>query len=190
MKKTILAIAAILLMASGASAQEESPHILFKGIPVTGLEEDFAKQLSEKQYTYSKGLLTGPFAGYEVTLRTRKTEVSGVLYKVTALLLPSGWKQAKTNYIIFKTNMSLKYGQPSAVTEKFTGAYHDGDGYELKALAEDACRYRSEWSTPLGKITVEITGMNKMAAVAISYEDSANSRLNVQEKTNLFLEDL
>ena len=180
----------LLLTVMSASAQEDTLHILFKGVPVTGLEEDFSKQLTAKGFSTSKGLLTGPFAGYDATLRLRKTKVSGMIYSVTATLRPCGWKQAKADYIIFKTNMSLKYGQPTSVSERFTGAYHEGDGYELKALSEEACRFCSEWRTSLGRILIEIGYANKAAAVTITYEDAINAKLNIQEKTNIFLEDL
>ena len=190
MKKILVSIAALLLVLTNATAQKDTLHILFKGVQVNGPEDEFTRQLIDKQYTCSNGQVNGKFAGYDVSLHMEKTKVSGMVYMVAATLHPSSWKQAKTDYIIFKANMSLKYGQPASCTEIFTGAYRDGDGYELKALSEDACRFCSEWNTTLGRILIEINYVNRAAAVTIIYEDAINAKLNTQEKTNIFLEDL
>lgn len=185
--RLIIPALTFMLSSTHAYAQE---HILFKGVPVDGTNALFSEQLASRGFTTTGTHLAGKFAGYDVTVHTMVTETSGTVYAATASLRAAPWKEAKANYVCFKANLALKYGDPSSSCEKFSGAYHEGDGFEVKALAEDYCRYVSEWNVENGIIRLEIRHAAKGASVRITYEDTVNLRLNTKEKTDIFLQDL
>ena len=64
--------------------------------------------------------------------------------------------------------------------EFFVSPYDDGDGYEMKAVAIDKCRYISFFLARGGHIVVQI---DKTVRVKVIYEDRENIKI-AQEELN------
>ena len=71
--------------------------------------------------------------------------------------------------------------------EFFSSPYEDGDGYEMRAVARDKCRYISFFLAMGGHITVEI---DKTAQLKVVYEDRKNIKVAKQELDQNAIDDI
>ena len=194
MKKILATVVlAFMVSASGGFCQSEG-HICFKKTPITGTEDQFFEDLAKKGFKKMAGYkaVTGQFAGTDVTVFTDTTLVSGTVWKVKANLNPrNNWQAVKSDYVLFKNYLTVKYGKPSNCYETFIGAYHEGDNMEMKAIANKKCSYVSNWNLPAGNISISIVPQkNSLACLMITYEDNQGLKLYANEQTEIFLEDL
>lgn len=192
MKKVILFVLAMALT-SHAYCQEQ-PHICFKKTPVCGTTAQFFQGLMEKGYKKVAGYraVQGDFAGCPAVVYTDTSMVSGTVWKVNATLdNRPDWNNVKKDYLLFKGYLTVKYGNPSNCYESFSGAYHEGDDCEMKAIQNKKCTYVSNWNLAAGNISISIIPRrNNAACLLITYEDSQGLKQYASEQTAIFLEDL
>lgn len=100
------------------------------------------------------------------------------------------WNDVESDYMLFKTNLIKKYGEPAIVKEKFIEPYRKGDGFEIKAVNNNKLEYISYWIVPEGEITIQIISGGRDLMLLIRYTDAHGFKLQEQEKTDLFLLDL
>ena len=71
--------------------------------------------------------------------------------------------------------------------EFFSSPYEDGDGYEMRAVAKDKCRYISFFFALGGHIAIEI---DKTAQLKVVYEDRVNIKIAQQELEQNAIDDI
>lgn len=186
----IAVLTAALTLPPTLGAQEH--HILFKGIEVTGKAAAFTDSLKTKGFTLTRnGTADGMFAGSHVTVAAEVTPLSKTVYSVCAQLDARGtWKEVKGDYMSYKNNLADKYGEPSSCEERFTSAYHEGDGYEFKAIQLGKCTWASIWDTDRGRITISIVNGSRGCCLQIIYADKSGSLLNAKEINEIFKREL
>lgn len=196
MKRTMLSIIVIILtmMSNQLYAQESEVHLKFKQIEIKGSALEFFSALKDKGFNYTgsnQKQMYGIFAGQDVTVSLDKTITSETIYQIQARMKPrSTWTEVEMDYTLFKTNLTLKYGEASICKEKFHDPYRKGDGYEIKAALNSKLEYICCWVLPEGEITIQIIPGNKDLCLLIRYSDAAGNRLQEKEKTEVFLQDL
>ena len=96
------------------------------------------------------------------------------------------WSQLRTDYFDKKKLYLEKYRLDSDY-EFFSSPYEEGDGYELRAVSNEKCRYVSFFKVKGGHISVEIS---KNLQIKITYEDEENINLAQKELKENVLDDI
>ncbi len=164
---------------------DEGAHMTFKGVPICGHVDALRQKLEELGYAFTgyfeNGvMLNGEFAGK-----------SGCeIYIIGSICTQQAWKiivyfpehknwyALKNEYFEYKERFMKKYGIPDSF-EYFEDPYEEGDGYELSALYNEKCSFKSFFKTDKGYITVS---MASSSCVSIDYEDSISADLAATEK--------
>ena len=89
----------------------------------------------------------------------------------------STWSQLKTDYFNKKKMYLSKYILDSDF-EFFSAPYEEGDGYELRAVLNNKCKYFTFFKVEGGHIAVNI---DKDAQIKVTYEDEENINLAQKE---------
>jgi len=169
-----------------ASAQTESPHMTFKGVPIDGTLKEFTTKMVQKGFT-SVGIengisvLQGDFASYKdciigVTSMKQRDLVSKIV-----VIFPecSTWQALSSNYYTLKVMLTKKYGNPSEETEKFeTYSEPRDDNSRLHNVKFDRCKFVTIYETEKGFINLRIThGDSLDCHVSLVYIDKMNGEL-------------
>ena len=197
MRKVLKTVVTLCLAVSSFAlhAQEETQeHMKFKQTEIKGHQAAFFSELKSKGFTFinpEQTQMTGVFAGQNVTVTLDKTCVSETIYQVRAKLKArTAWNDVESDYTVFKSNLSVKYGKPAVSVEKFDHPYRKGDGYEIKAANNNKMEYMSCWVLPEGQITIQVVTSGKDLSLQIRYTDGQGADLQEAEKTEQFLTDL
>lgn len=187
-------VSIMTMMSNQLYAQEAEVHLKFKQIEIKGSALEFFSALKDKGFNYTgsnQKQMYGIFAGHDVTVSLNKTITSETVYQILAKTKArSNWIEVETDYMLFKANMIRKYGDASICKEKFLEPYRKGDGYEMKAALNSKLEYISWWLLPEGEITIQIIPDNKDLCLLIKYLDAKGNKLQEEEKTEIFLQDL
>jgi hypothetical protein len=105
----------------------------------------FVEVDSEGDYKF-KGTLNG----YEAVVWGLMS-TNGVAKISVTLFTPD--EKARKAYQDMKTALTVKYGTPTEVLERFDPPYHDGDGREDQAVREDKGHLLALWKTPVDRDT-------------------------------------
>lgn len=187
--KRILLIMTLILAASNMQA---TGHIKFMGIEVSGDYESFKDSLLSKGFTYMSSFETlhkfyGKFANEIVTLNVLASPKTNTVCKVIVYFLErEDWQELKKDYFSKKEMYKSKYPLDRDY-EFFSSPYEDSDGYEMRAVARDKCRYISFFLAMGGHITVEI---DKTAQLKVVYEDRKNIKVAKQELDQNAIDDI
>lgn len=154
--------------------------------------ESFKDSLEAKGFTYLKSYRTchtfyGKFANEIVKLEALASPKTNTMCKII-IYFPEkdNWFNLKEDYFEKKELYRSKY--PLDVDyEFFKYPYEDGDGYEMRAIELDKCRYISFFLATGGYITIEI---NDKAQVRVTYEDRDNTRLAQEELEQQAIDDI
>ena len=175
---------------------DDGKHLLFKQFPITGDVNSFVNLLisdgytlaESYNYTYNAASLIGPFAGNnDCHIGVLGTPKSHIVRTVMVFLQEHHvWYSIKDQYEKIKKQLTKKYGSPES-HEYFLDPYYEGDGSELTALFSQHCVYISSFNTPLGKISVSMTGDAK---VLIAYQDKLNNEIGDSEENSIADDDL
>lgn len=187
-------VAIMTLMSTTIHAQDTDTHLKFKQVEIKGKASDFFSALLDKGFNYtgsSQKQVFGVFAGQDVTVSLDKTVTSETIYQVQARMKAhTSWNEVEADYFLFKANLIKKYGEPAICKERFHEPYRKGDGYEIKAALNSKLEYISCWILPEGEIAIQVIPGSKDLCLLIRYLDAKGNKLQEEEKTNLFLEDL
>lgn len=188
MKKNISIIALLFFTLNSFS----SNHIKFMGIEVNKPIKVFKDSLYTKGFKTIKidrstYRLYGKFANEIVTLEIIPMPKTQNVCKVIVLFPKKHtWSQLRTDYFRKKELYLEKYSIDSDY-EFFSAPYEEGDGYELRAVSNDKCKYVTFFKAEGGHISVEI---NKDSQIKITYEDEENINLAQKELKENALDDI
>lgn len=162
------------------------------GIEVSGNYESFKDSLMSKGFTYLSSFETlhsfyGKFANEIVKLNVLASPKTKTVCKVIVYFPErEDWQDLKKDYFAKKEMYKSKYPLDRDY-EFFSSPYEDGDGYEMRAVAKDMCRYVSFFLAMGGHITIEI---NKTAQLKVVYEDRENIKIAQQELEQNAIDDI
>lgn len=188
MKRIIFILTVICVV----SHMQAAGHIKFMGIEVSGDYESFKDSLLSKGFTYTSSFETshkfyGKFANEIVTLNVLASPKSETVCKVIVYFPKrEDWLELKKDYFTKKEMYKSKYPIDRDY-EFFSSPYEDGDGYEMRAVAKDKCRYISFFLALGGHIAIEI---DKTAQVKVVYEDRVNIKVAQQELEQNAIDDI
>ncbi len=160
-----------------------SNHIKFMGIEVNKPIRAFKDSLYKRGFKSIKTdkntyRLYGKFANEFVTIRIIAMPKTQNVCKVIVLFpKKSTWSQLKTDYFNKKKMYLSKYLLDSDF-EFFSAPYEEGDGYELRAVLNNKCKYVTFFKVEGGHIAVNI---DKDAQIKVTYEDEENINLAQKE---------
>ena len=182
MKKYLLAFVAAL-MAISVWGQSSSEHLRFKGVPITGTPEAFARNLRQKGLTVTQTdndgvLLSGSFAGYKdcsITVSTSKDRKTVSSVSV-AFPIRNTWTELERDYNNLKSMLTTKYGKPHETTEVFEGnTAPKTDEDRIYKVKFDQCKYFSIFRPSKGRILLQIVHYGtENCYVLLSYIDEIN----------------
>lgn len=192
MNRTIKIAATLLLAAATHFVHAQEARMTFKQTEIKGTAEEFFSALESKGFTRSgDDAVTGLFAGHSARVSASVTPITGTVYQVTAELEDRRyWKDVEADYLTFKKNLTLKYGEPAVSGEGFELPYFRNDGHELKAVSQGKVTYMSSWMLPEGLIIIRITGDGRRMNLTMMYTDNKGIELHTQEETQTYLNDL
>lgn len=186
MKKRLLTIL-FLMTALFCYGQEESGHLLFKGIPIDGTMKEFVSKLKSKGFKVSefqkeKSFLKGNFAGFKDCDIIVQTAAGKDLVNTVIVIINhyKTWIPLESEYLKLKNLLTIKYGAPEKVVEIFP-KYDNFDitpnaDQKMLELLRDNCTYSTEFITEKGVILLSICSMDRTTGfVGILYKDQINS---------------
>ena len=179
MKKILL----FVIAASICVALNAQEHLKFKNVPIDGPMKEFLQKIQQKDLKLTEekdagATLVGRLAGKQVEVFVLATE-EGIPYRVCAFFeTPGDWDAMKMDYFNIQRSLSFKYGKPTTVNQRFQFPDSEGDGKEMEALGHNRGNWFTTYIQPEGAIILTITTnpFSNTPAVAIIYEDQANSK--------------
>ena len=185
--KRILTIAVFIFSFMFVMAQTPNNHLTFKGIPITGTLENFARELGAKGFEniYSDKSCVGfkgEFAGYSgCNIYVFKVPNRNIVYRV-GVCLPekSSWERLEEEYNKFKGMLTSKYGEPALHSEIFKeGALTFNDAAKMSSLKAGNCDYWAEWVADNGDIKMQIFSIPDTydGYICLTYFDKINDAL-------------
>lgn len=173
-------------------AQQPSEHLKFMGRPIAGSSELFISFLEEKGFvktgefenSYS---FMGKFANEIVNLTLLASPKTNTVCKVIVYFPEyQSWSDLKSDYFKKKNLYKSKY----LITDEFeffSSPYDEGDGYEMRAIAQDKCKFVSFYKDFGGHITVEVC---PKFCVKVVYEDDYNIKVAKSELESKAFDDI
>ncbi len=170
------------LMAFNCFGQSDSPHLLFKGVPIDGTRNSFVSKMKQKGFEVwgekdGISVLRGDFAGYTgcivgVVASKHKDLVS----KIVVIFPPCDtWECLSGNYFSLKVALNKKYGKPAGEEEFFEGSSVPRDDLSrFQYVFFDRCKYATFYETDHGYIKLRITHDDKNGKVSLVYTDKIN----------------
>ena len=161
-----------LLFAVCAICTAQTNHMKFKGIPMEGTPEEYAKKLMDKGYEdlgLTNGVITlqGEFATEPdclIFVQGSGTE-NKTIHCVSVTFLPQdSWNKVHTRYTMLKDLLTRKYGKPECV-ERFSGGDPQMESLRFLALLNDECEYECNYECENGRIVLSMTKLDSSSAV-------------------------
>ncbi|MDT9499123.1 hypothetical protein [Capnocytophaga canimorsus] len=180
----------MLLISSNLCLGQES--FQFKGIPISGSMDDFAKKIIQQGYKWQAPeeayLFTGVFANEDCEIMLYEIEGTKDIEGVFVLIKRDDWSSMETLYYKFKDELSKKYGEPKSI-EKFEYPYEktDNNSYKWTAVKNGSVQFASIFDTDNGKILLRISQEGKLI---ITYSDKEARKRSEKIKSNNFSSDL
>ena len=182
MKKYIVSLC-FALFAFVLFAQEESPHLKFKGVPIDGSLNEYVQKMKLAGFTYlgvedGIALLKGDFAGYKnCTVGVSTLKQKDLVSKIVVIFSDyETWAPLSNNYYSLKEMLSEKYGKATDVIEKFQGYSEPRDDQSrMVKVWSDQCTFITTFETPKGEIQLSIVHSKSLSGtVILSYIDKIN----------------
>ncbi|KAA6319207.1 hypothetical protein EZS27_030871 [termite gut metagenome] len=182
MKKILLLITCLLVISVNIIAQDNniSSHLIFKNIPIDGKLDEFVAKLENEGFSVNDKFdaaasLSGEFVNKQCTILVCASPKTKIAYMVIVTLPEdNSWRSLKRDYFNFKEQYEKKYGKTNDSENYFSKPYYEGDGYELQALKNEKCSYRTRWNLKEGKVMVHISSDCKIPFV---YMDNINRKI-------------
>lgn len=162
------------------------------GIEVNGNYESFKDSLGSKGFKYMSSFESlhrffGKFANEIVILNVLASPKTHTVFKVIVYFPEKkDWNELKRDYFTKKEMYKSKYPLDRDY-EFFSSPYEEGDGYEMRAVARDKCRYISFYLAMGGHIMVEI---DKESKIKVVYEDRENIKIAQKELEQNAIDDI
>ena len=178
MKKLFLVFLTVML---AISAQAQSKHLEFEGVPIDGTLEQFVDKMVSKGFVYIEtkdgtAFLYGEIAGYEDCLIGVKSLKNNDLVSCVLVFFPENdtWRALVTRYGILQFLLTGKYGKPEKVVEEFKHGDPKNDLLRWVYLMDGHCNYSTLYSTDKGDIVLTLM-YESGGQVALVYLDRINS---------------
>ena len=187
MKKVLFSLFLAFTIVATASAQEESEHLTFKGIPIEGSMTEFCQKLRTKGFTSigrenNIALFTGDFTGREATVGVTATDDGKNVFAIGVLFDPSGeWNTLVNTYEYYKDLYTRKYGEPT-VSKEENPALSDSNTALMREVYQGTVTYGSAWEVAGGDIQLSIEKSSGLyeGLVLIRYRDSQNVEAKIK----------
>lgn len=179
MKKTLV----FMLLLAAITANAQTAHLSFKGVPIDGPLSTFVGKLKQKglkliETDNGTSILNGNFASFKDCTIAASSYDNGDVNKVV-VIFPSKetWSDLYHNYASLKSMLTEKYGNPESVEETFQGySQPNDDDDRMYKVKFDNCRYISDFVTDGGIIELRIEHNSVLECfVILIYEDATNS---------------
>lgn len=188
--KKIIALFCFFVISFAAFAQNESEHMLFKGIPMDGTLSAFVQQLKSKGFTYcgtenGAAVLTGNFASKNCSIIVIPNQSN--LVRRVGVTFPSHekWATLANEYFALKNMLTAKYGEPADCTEEFQTYQNQDDiddGMKILYVGLDKCKYEATFLTSKGTVLLRIANLGyKNYSVMLLYVDNMNEAASQDE---------
>lgn len=194
--KRLFAALIISLVVLSAFGQE---HLKVKGVPIDGSVDSFITKMKAAGLTYNSKfsdavgypVMDGDFAGltncHFSVLYTKNKTVCKVLITSDDI---GGWYSTKSKYNDLKELLGTKYELMRSF-EYFSKPYYEGDGYELSAVRQDKCTYKTFFHCDEGYVTVAISASGSSTGyLTIVYEDTINTEKYSAEREKQISSDI
>ena len=162
------------------------------GIDIDGNYKDFKINLENKGFIYESSYKSlhkfyGIFANEAVQLQVLASPITNIVCKViVSFPAKNNWKELKADYFKKKNMYNSKYTIDRDF-EFFGSPYDEGDGYEMRAVQNEKCFYKSFFLAIGGNICVEVSKDN---CINVTYEDRENIKIAQKELEEKALEDI
>lgn len=193
--KRFLFIISLLLSSVSLSAQTESEHLTFKGVPIDGTLNEYVTKMEKAGFSYlgqddGTAMLQGDFAGYKNCIIGVSTLKAVNVVSTIGVIFPfcEDWSSLERNYDGLKSMLTKKYGEPAEVTEEFQGIVQPrSNNDKIFELSMDRCTWFSTFETPKGTIQLSMQkGEYKKHFVLLKYYD----KINTDKVTSSAMDDL
>ena len=181
--KKILITVIVALTTMMSFAQNQSQHLLFKGVPIDGTLNEYVAKMKQSGFTLigtedGAAMLKGDFAAYKnCVIDVASLKGKDLVSKITVIFQKKDtWSSLAGNYFSLKEMLTEKYGKPSDVVEKFDGySQPKDDGDRMYKVEFDNCKYYSVWQTDKGEIQLSIDHSSVTSCfVKLAYFDKIN----------------
>ena len=165
------------------SQSTTSKHLAFKGVPIDGTLNEYVTKMKAAGFKLEGvedglALFTGDFAAYkDCMIGVRTLDGMDLVHQVTVVFPDTDtWSRLESNYTGLKELLTIKYGEPERVNEKFEGTSQpDDDRDKMYELRMDRCKYWSSFEVELGTIQVSIEHASYQTFVSLTYYDKVNT---------------
>lgn len=183
MKKFIFSLLIAFVVFFTASAQSESEHLTFKGVPIDGTLREYVAKMKQVGFTHlgtqdGMAFLQGDFAGFKgctimvATLKgVDKVNTIGVMFPAK-----DNWDSLERNYEQLKSMLTEKYGEPSDCEEKFQRNYINTSSDKFYSIVTNNATWYTTFSTPKGDIQLSLEKQDyQNCFVLLRYFDKINT---------------
>jgi len=195
--KRIISIVLVTAFAIMAMAQEQKPHLQFKGIPIAGSISAFCQKLQAKGFTQLRSteknirIFTGDFTGRKSTVGVIATDDGKNVFGVTVLFDETeSWNTLVSTYDHYKELYTTKYGHPSECIENNPGlkSRHVSNTSLMSEVYQGRVTWASLYEVEGGSIQLSIEKGSGVYTgfVMIKYQDSQN----IEQKRKNELDDI
>lgn len=189
MRKLLLVVTAIIF---GVTTYAQ--HLSFMGVPIDGSRSRFVSELRckkrlQKADFYSKGypLLTGEFAGYDVTILPLAYDNNKVWTVAVDFGATMSWEYLKYQFYDIVGKLTEKYGSPALIKRENPEPYTEGSHKEFEGVTRGVVDWRAEYHLDNGRIVIYFVRKNNDGcSVQMSYTD----RINEQKRSESMMNDL
>ncbi len=186
MKTITTALFCIALMTTSfaQSKSDTTEHMTFKGVPIDGTLNEYVSKMKQSGFTLigkedGVAMLKGDFAAYKGCIIGVATLKGKDLVSKITVIFPEQetWSSLSSNYYNLKELLTVKYGEPSEIVEKFdTYSEPYDDGSRMLYVKMDNCKYYTTYELENGSIQISIDHQSLMSCfVRLAYFDKINS---------------
>ena len=169
--------------APAPSAEDNSEHLVFKGVPINGSLSQYVKAMQSAGFKLTangggSATLVGDFAGYKgCTLKVSTVSNHDLVCTIkVSFSKREQWRELYGDYSNLKSMLTQKYGKPSSCSEAFDKNYVNDDNTRMYYVKFDNCKYVTTYNTSKGTITLRIDHIGVSSCfVSLTYSDKINS---------------
>ena len=181
--RALLLLLMVFTTFSLKSQSTTSKHLTFKGVPIDGTLNEYVTKMKAAGFKLEGvedglALFTGDFAAYKDCMIGVRTLDGMDLVHLVTVVFPDidTWSRLESNYTGLKELLTIKYGEPERVNEKFEGTSQpDDDRDKMYELRMDRCKYWSSFEVELGTIQVSIEHASYQTFISLTYYDKVNT---------------
>lgn len=189
MKKIISSLILSFCLYTYVSAQNNSEHLTFKGVPIDGTLTEYVSKMTKAGLELLRehngtARLQGDFAGYKdcnITVSTLSNmDVVSSIEVTFPYTIANNWKLLESNYDKLKSMLTKKYGQPAEVIEKFDTTFKPKtDEAKVEALSKEKGTWKTTYETSKGSICLFISkaSLGSVVLLKLEYKDKVNTEV-------------